>query len=305
MRCSSVIPLRGLSSLSEACRGLKTHSSERVKTMDFDDVPKPFIFKDDMLFEGQFVRVMVNGFTKTYYENLFGEKLKLGEEIDVPVGWLTKGSKEKVKVVCPRCERIRKVRCCDLMNYGHSFCVSCAKQKVYDNMLGQTFGKLTVIRYGMGKPAKGGRVIISTFICSCECGNEVEVRANNLRRGTTTSCRTGECNNFYNHNLTDEQRQKYKEQRKDAESKRLKIFIRHRDKYICWFCNNEGSIVHHLNDFANHPEDRINPDNLVCVCESCHNNFHKWSGGTQALTTVVHNYLYKYCVLKFDKNLDK
>lgn len=50
---------------------------------------KPFIIQDDMLFESQFVRVRVGRKNKSYYERLLDEALSLGQEIDVPVGWLS------------------------------------------------------------------------------------------------------------------------------------------------------------------------------------------------------------------------
>lgn len=51
------------------------------------------------------------------------------------------------------------------------------------NLTNQKFNKLLVLSESNNK--KGGRV---TWKCLCDCGNEVEVTAKNLRDGTTQSC---------------------------------------------------------------------------------------------------------------------
>ena len=50
------------------------------------------------------------------------------------------------------------------------------------NLIDQQFGKLTVIKR---TPNKNKRII---WLCKCECGNEVEVRGDQLRGGYTKSC---------------------------------------------------------------------------------------------------------------------
>ena len=47
----------------------------------------------------------------------------------------------------------------------------------------QKFGKLTVIKRGENTP-KG----LATWICQCDCGNIVNVRGSDLRKGHTKSC---------------------------------------------------------------------------------------------------------------------
>jgi hypothetical protein len=51
------------------------------------------------------------------------------------------------------------------------------------NLLGQTFGRLTVIF--RGENDKRGR---AQWICECECGNHSLIRGNELRSGHTQSC---------------------------------------------------------------------------------------------------------------------
>lgn len=54
------------------------------------------------------------------------------------------------------------------------------------DITGMRFGKWTVI--STAKPNKTGRNG-ATWLCRCDCGNEVEVRGANLRRGSSTQCR--------------------------------------------------------------------------------------------------------------------
>lgn len=58
------------------------------------------------------------------------------------------------------------------------------------DLTGQRFGRLTVIRES--KERLNGGV---TWLCRCDCGNEVIVRSNSLRRGRTLSC------GCYNHDV--------------------------------------------------------------------------------------------------------
>jgi hypothetical protein len=52
------------------------------------------------------------------------------------------------------------------------------------NLIGQTFGKLTVIAPG---PPTGKRNR-STFLCQCSCGTSKTITAENLKDGSTKSC---------------------------------------------------------------------------------------------------------------------
>lgn len=244
---------------------------------------KPFIFQDDMLFESQFVMVKVGRRTKGYYEELLGETLSLEQEIDVPIGWLSIGSREGVFVICPRCKKNRKVIFRSLIKFGHSFCKVCTKQKSYDDMLGKTFGKLTILRFGSGiLEINGARA--STFICNCECGEEVEVRSNDVRRGFTTSCgcyqkeRTSETHSGknhpnYNNNLSDEERIT---KRNVPENKEWRKAVYERDNYTCKACNKVGVqlVAHHIVPYSTNKQLRFDVDNGITLCKACHKEFH-------------------------------
>ena len=55
------------------------------------------------------------------------------------------------------------------------------------DLLGQKFGKLTVIDEATSIRTKSGNVM-AMWKCRCDCGNECVVLANNLKRGHTNSC---------------------------------------------------------------------------------------------------------------------
>ena len=55
------------------------------------------------------------------------------------------------------------------------------------DLTGQRFGRLTVIHRGNDKTTANGSNQV-TWLCKCDCGKTIEVRASSLRRGFTKSC---------------------------------------------------------------------------------------------------------------------
>jgi hypothetical protein len=53
----------------------------------------------------------------------------------------------------------------------------------FQDLIGQRFGKLTVIRR-----AENGASGRARWLCQCECGNTTVAIANNLKRGKTSVC---------------------------------------------------------------------------------------------------------------------
>lgn len=58
-------------------------------------------------------------------------------------------------------------------------------KKPYKDLTGQRFGRL-VVRSLVDDPA--GTDVPTRWLCSCDCGNELLVRASNLKSGNTLSC---------------------------------------------------------------------------------------------------------------------
>lgn len=105
-------------------------------------------------------------------------------------GYYTKGGQYKTTWLC-RCdcgntkeiasEKIRK---------GHTQSCGCVrKEKVgkvnFDDITGQRFGRLTVIRFLKPEEREDWR---RQWLCRCDCGKEVQVNSNNLRSNRTRSC---------------------------------------------------------------------------------------------------------------------
>lgn len=57
----------------------------------------------------------------------------------------------------------------------------------YIDLIGEKFGRLTVIKKGNGRYTTGGQYK-TTWICKCDCGNEREIDTQKLRKGHTLSC---------------------------------------------------------------------------------------------------------------------
>ncbi len=72
------------------------------------------------------------------------------------------------------------------LKLGDTKSCGCLKHQVnwrFDNLTGQTFGKLYVVKR-VENDAQG----TVQYLCRCECGNEKIVRANHLKRGAVRSC---------------------------------------------------------------------------------------------------------------------
>ena len=114
----------------------------------------------------------------------------------------------------------------------------------------------------------------------CECGRLAKITVAKFLIGR----RCEECgfeklrgknNSNYNHNLTDEEREirrNYPEYR----NWRKNVFIR--DNFLCQCCldpKNNRLVAHHILNYSDHHDLRIDVENGVTLCESCHSSFHK------------------------------
>lgn len=90
----------------------------------------------------------------------------------------------KVYWICEcECGKLTEVETSELKS-GHTKSCGCkkGKQKIQD-LTGQKFNKLTVIKLSDSKQA--GHLM---WICKCDCGNYCEVTGNHLKDGHTASC---------------------------------------------------------------------------------------------------------------------
>lgn len=65
------------------------------------------------------------------------------------------------------------------LKIGHTKSCGCQKR---NDLTGQRFGKLVVLKYAFSKNKK------VYWHCKCDCGTEIDVQANSLVTGNTTSC---------------------------------------------------------------------------------------------------------------------
>ena len=169
--------------------------------------------------------------------------------------------------------------------------VSCGCKKYeFKDITGQRFGRLVAIE----------RVKIDDkwkWKCQCDCGNICYVGLGDLGR-RTYSCgclhdenskivasrpdsyfntHKGELHPRYNHDLTDEERNK---QRNEEGYDKWRNDVKQKANYTCDCCGKRGGNLHshHLYSYSKYKDLRINIDNGVCLCEKCHREFHKKFG---------------------------
>lgn len=115
--------------------------------------------------------------TRKYHNDLTGQTFGLWTVIEAAqpdkVGrakWLCRCS----------CGKERVVTADNLLRGMSTSCGHTRFAKRRNDLTGQRFGRLTVMHFVSMSPA--------TWHCRCDCGREVDVAANNLKSGHTTSC---------------------------------------------------------------------------------------------------------------------
>ena len=181
---------------------------------------------------------------------------------------------------------------------GHTRSCGCLQREAVGNnsfrfidLMGQTFGRLTVIK--LTSKDKRGAV---RWICQCECGNTAVVATGNLRRGITKSCGClsklpfGEAsfNLLYTHY-------------KDAAASRNRKFsltkeeFRKLTKQECYYCGvapkQKQKTGNHTGEYIYNGLDRYDNDlgytteNSVTCCWGC-NRFKSTMHGNEFLTLI-------------------
>lgn len=114
-----------------------------------------------------------------------GRLTVLSQDFDYPIEHKIVGNKAYWKCKCD-CGNIVVVRGQSLRQGKTISCGCWAREqtstKTTPNMIGQKYGKLTVIK------RVGSRKGRSLWLCRCDCGREVEVPRDSLIRGNTKSC---------------------------------------------------------------------------------------------------------------------
>lgn len=104
----------------------------------------------------------------------------------------------------------------------------------------------------------------------------------------------GENNNFWNPNLTAEERERGRSY-PEYDDWRLTVF--RRDRFTCQCCGDNSSgnlIAHHILNYSEHKDLRTDADNGITLCESCHIDFHTTYGfsgnNKEQLKTYINNF---------------
>lgn len=86
---------------------------------------------------------------------------------------------------CQLCGQIYSIRGSSLTRGKTTKCKDCSMHQVTTNEIGNTYGKLIVIK------EQGSKNNRKMWLCKCECGNLIEVSTTDLRTGSVKSC--GKC----------------------------------------------------------------------------------------------------------------
>lgn len=153
------------------------------------------------------------------------------------------------------------------------------------DITGERFGRLIVLSQSENK---GGRTM---WLCKCDCGNEVVVTTQSLRRGDTKSCGCFRRESVANNNRV---RKKYDTKKELYRVSNLNRRIKNREflyshKTPCIKCGEDRLYVidfHHINpadkkmSLSTHTKDFSEDIVLneikkcVCLCSNCHREFH-------------------------------
>ena len=138
--------------------------------------------------------------------------------------------------------------------------------------------------------------ILMRYICNC--GNISEITYANFSQGyrckkCAVERRCGQNNCNWNANLTYEEREANKSRLSDPIYKkwRKEIFIK--DDYTCQKCFQKGGSInaHHIINYSICSELRLDKDNGITMCKSCHNEFHNKYGKKNNTRQQLENFL--------------
>lgn len=95
----------------------------------------------------------------------------------------------------------------------HRSIVSGRNNYCFRDLVGETFGRLTVLRLANKDELPERKRNRTHWVCSCSCGSVKAIASNKLTCGKTVSCgcynlemSIGKNNHFYNHEMTDDER---------------------------------------------------------------------------------------------------
>lgn len=185
------------------------------------------------------------------------------------------GVKTAWNCLCLHCNEKCVVRTGALVNKTQDGC-SCQINYNKIDYSGQVFGRLKVVskfEKGMGR---------WYYLCVCSCSKECVVAGGELRRGTTKSCGCLKYEMLVarGRTLGGDKNPNWKgggceDERTRIDYKNWRLSVLSRDGNICQICGDDQELeAHHLKSFADNSGHRLDLDNGVCLCHTCHIVFH-------------------------------
>lgn len=199
---------------------------------------------------------------------------------------------EKVWLCKCECGKEKTAKTYNLTSKKITHCGCSKKCKRDDSIIGQKFGRLTVLAFSHTYRCRS-----SIWECLCECGNVVFSKKHALVHGRTKSCgcynKETQRKRLYNPDVPDEVRimtricKEYKNWVKAVKKK-------YNDQ--CDICSsNKQLVAHHIKNYLDNISLRFNVDNGVCLCKKCHTKFHAKYG-------LHNNTPRQYCKFRKDNN---
>ena len=208
---------------------------------------------------------------------------------EISVNKLSPNTNKKVWVMCPDCKMVRQAYWKVLIKSKSHRCHSCSNKANAKNIqIGKRFGRLVVIDIRQN----------GYSICSCDCGNIIEVYNNYLRREHTKSCGCLKHRNFDNsHVCIGSEHGNWKggitpinvKIRKSVNYKNWLVSVYKRDSYTCQKCGQIGYNLngHHIESFATNQDKRLDIDNGMTLCNKCHRKIHSIYGNESTKSNLI------------------
>lgn len=175
------------------------------------------------------------------------------------------------------CGNNTTTRTSSLLNGSTKSCGCLSREsgrKKHKDISSKVFGKLIVIELSEFKNGT------TYWKCLCECGSTIIRKLGNLISGNTKTCgcshkRKGKDSPLFNSSLTEEERNRRKDNNFRNWSKEVKL----RDGWQCQLSGERNKIVsHHLYNFKDNADLRYSVDNGITLSEKLHNLFHSLYG---------------------------
>lgn len=187
--------------------------------------------------------------------------------------------------------RRKPKRQCNICGYKN---ISHLKTKTYSDFLNEIshLPCTLVSKYYAGSSVK------LKFMCSCGKVFEREPRAVvNMKQYSCLECViqavSGENNYNWNPSLTDEERFRARDYKEYVD---WRDCIYKRDGYTCQCCGERGGNLHahHIYNYSEHDDIKLDPVNGITWCDVCHKRFHDEYGYTNNDFFQFEEYMNKY-----------